>query len=379
MKTELTPEQKASQLAFRQFVQAEIIPHADRFDQQEYTPPDLIQKIAYQGYLGALVTSKYGGTDMDMITFGLLNEEFGKGCSSLRSLLTVHSMVTYAIQRWGSQSQKETWLPRLARGECIGAFALSEPEAGSDASNIGTRAELRGTSYFLNGHKKWTTYGQIADLYLVFARYEDRVSAFLVERQAPGLDIHPITGMLGTRASMLAELTLHDCQVSRENLLGGHGFGLASVATSALDIGRYSVACGCLGIAQACLEASLRYTSERKQFHVYLKEHQLIQHMITDMLTNTSAARFLCYHAGYLKDIGAPGTIMATWMAKYFAATIAAKAASDAVQIHGANGCSSSYPVQRYWRDTKIMEIIEGSSQIQQITIASFGNLYLQN
>ncbi len=379
MQIELTPQQKADQLAFRQFVQAEIIPYADRFDQEEATPPDLIQKIAQQGYLGALVTSERGGAEMDMITFGLLNEEFGRGCSSLRSLLTVHSMVTYAIQRWGNKRQKETWLPGLASGETIGAFALSEPNVGSDASGIETRAELRGDTYVLNGQKKWSTYGQIADLYLVFARYEDRVTAFLVERDSPGLDMRPIKGILGTRASMLAELFLRDCQVPRENLIGGRGFGLASVGTSALDIGRYSVACGSVGIAQACLEASLHYTSERKQFGAYLKDHQLIQHMITDMITNTRAARLLCYNAGYLKDVGAPDTIMATMIAKYFASTTAAKAANDAVQIHGANGCSSMHPVQRYWRDTKVMEIIEGSTQIQQITIAGYGYQNLES
>ena len=310
---------------------------------------------------------------MDMLTFGLLNEEFGRGCSSLRSLLTVHSMVTYAIQRWGSRDQKETWLLPLAQGSLVGAFALSEPQIGSDASSIETRAELCGDTYLLNGRKKWITYGQIADLYLVFARLENRVSAFLVERGTPGLDIRPIRGMLGTRASMLAELILHDCAVPKTNLVGGRGFGLASVATSALDIGRFSVACGCVGISQACLDASLSYTSKRQQFGVHLKEHQLIQRMITDMLTNTQAARLLCYNAGYLKDAGAPNTIMETWIAKYFASTTAVKAASDAVQIHGANGCSSDYPVQRYWRDTKVMEIIEGSSQIQQITIAGYG------
>ena len=373
MKLELTPQQRAAQQAFRQFVQAEIIPYADRFDQEEATPPDLIQKIARQGYLGACVASERGGSGMDWLTFGLLNEEFGRGCSSLRSLLTVHSMVTYAIQRWGSKAQKEHWLPRLAQGELIGAFALSEPRIGSDASSIETRAELHGDTYVLNGRKKWTTYGQIADLYLMFARYENRVSAFLVERSTPGLDIRPITGMLGTRASMLAEIALNDCPVPRENLVGGRGFGLASVATSALDIGRYSVACGCVGISQACLDASLSYTSERQQFGVPLKDHQLIRQMISDMLTNTQAARLLCYNAGYLKDVGAPNTIMETWIAKYFASTTAAKSASDAVQIHGANGCSSDYPVQRYWRDTKVMEIIEGSSQIQQITIAGYG------
>lgn len=373
MKIELTPQQKNDQAAFRAFVGEEIVPKANRYDQEEYTPPELITRVAQQGYLGALVAGESGGTSMDMITFGLLNEEFGRGCSSLRSLLTVHSMVTFALLRWGSKQQKECWIPRLAAGESIGAFGLSEPNVGSDAKSVETTAQLCGDAYVLNGQKKWITYGQIANLFLIFAQCDGRVSAFLVERDTPGLSTKPISGMLGTRASMLAELHLSDCRIPKENLVGGRGFGLATVATSALDIGRYSVAWGCVGIAQACLEASLQYTGTRKQFGSYLKEHQLIQQMITDMMVNVKAARLLCYQAGYLKDTGDPATIMETWVAKYFASTIAVKAANDAVQLHGANGCSNDYPVQRYLRDAKIMEIIEGSTQIQQMTIAGYG------
>ncbi len=373
MKIELTPQQKRDQAAFRAFVQEEIVPHANRYDQEEHTPVELIQKIAQQGYLRAIISTEYGGTNMDMISYGLLNEEIGRGCSSIRSLITVHSMVAHAILRWGNRQQKADWLPRLAEGEIIGAFGLSEPAVGSDAKSIEATAALEGDYYVLNGRKKWTTYGQIAGLFLVFAQCEGKVSAFLVERETPGLATEPIRGMLGTRASMLAELYLRDCRIPKGNMVGGRGFGLASVATSALDIGRYTVAWGCVGIAQACLDASLQYTSHRQQFGVYLKEHQLVQQMITNMITNVKAARLLCYQAGYLKDAGDPHTIMETWVAKYFASTAAAQAASDAVQIHGANGCSADYPVQRYLRDTKIMEIIEGSTQIQQITIARYG------
>src|SRR5579875_82350 len=373
MKIELTPEQKQAQAAFRAFVEEEIIPVADQNDREEYTPPGLIEKIAQQGFLGALTPPEYGGSGMDMITFGLLNEELGRGCSSMRSLMTVHSMVSHALLRWGNKQQKARWLPDLASGTVLGAFGLSEPDAGSDAKSIETTARLDGDYYVLNGIKKWTTYGQIADLFLIFAQCDGKVSAFLVDKDAPGFSRRPIKGMLGTRASMLAELRLHDCRIPRENLLGGKGFGLASVATSALDIGRYSVAWGCVGIAQACLEASLKYTSVRRQFDAYLKEHQLIQHMITDMITNVKAARLLCCKAGYLKESGDPETIMETWIAKYFASTIAARAANDAVQIHGANGCSEEYSVQRYLRDSRVMEIIEGSTQIQQSTIARYG------
>jgi hypothetical protein len=372
MNIDLTARQQASQAAFRAFVQQEIAPRANQYDREGSTPPDLIEKVARAGYLGALLPEEYAGAGMDMITFGLLAEELGRGCSSLRSLLTVHSMVAYAILRWGSQHLRSRWLPAMAAGEVLAAFGLSEPNAGSDAQSIETAATRCGEEYILNGVKKWTTYGQIADLYLIFARYEGRVSAFLVERHTPGLEIVPLHGMLGTQASMLAELHLQDCRIPQTHLVGGRGFGLASVATSALDIGRYTVAWGCVGIAQACLDASLHYAGTRRQFGAYLREHQLIQQMLANMLTGVHAARLLCYRAGRLKDEGDPETVMATWMAKYFASLAASQAARDAVQIHGANGCSQDYDVQRYLRDTIVMEIIEGSTQLQQITLAGY-------
>ena len=373
MKIELTTLQKNEQSTFRSFVDEEIVPYANQCDREEYTPSQLIEKLANRGYLGAVLPKDRGGSGMDMITYGLLNEEIGRGCSSLRSLLTVHSMVSYALLKWGSKFQKECWIPKLASGEVIAAFALSEPNVGSDAKSAETTAILSGDSYILNGQKKWITYGQIADVFLVFAQYEGKPSAFLVEKNSPGLSIKPISGMLGVRASMLAELHLNDCKIPQENLVCRQGFGFSHVASSALDYGRYSVAWGCIGIAQACLEACIQYTSQRKQFGVYLREHQLIQQMLTEMVANVKAARLLCYQAGYLKDIGEPKSIMETSIAKYFASTMATKVASDAVQIHGGNGCSSEYPVQRYFRDAKIMEIIEGSTQIQQITIAEYG------
>ena len=253
MKIELTPEQRRAQQEFTAFVREAIVPYADRWDQQERTPPELIRELAQRGYLGALVPIESGGAGQDMITFCLLNQELGRGCSSVRSLLTVHSMVEYAILKWGSRAQKVAWLPRLAAGEVIGAFGLSEPNVGSDAKSVETTATHCGDSYVLEGRKRWTTYGQIADLFLIFARCDGKPCAFLVERDSPGFSTEPITGILGTRASMLAELELRDCRIPKENLVGGLGFGLAAVATSALDIGRYSVAWGSVGIAQACL------------------------------------------------------------------------------------------------------------------------------
>lgn len=373
MKIELTAQQKNAQAEFRAFVNSEIVPHASQCDEQERTPPTLIEKLRLPGFLGAVLPKEFGGKGMNMVTYGLLNEEIGRGCSSLRSLLTVHCMVAHALCKWGSKSQKEYWLPKLASGEVIAAFALSEPNVGSDAKSVETTATLSGDSYVLNGQKKWITYGQIANVFLVFVQCEGKPSAFLVEKNSPGLSIKPISGMLGVRGSMLAELHFRECRIPEENLVGRLGFGFSHVASSALDYGRYSVAWGCVGIAQACLEACIQYTSQRKQFGVYLKEHQLIRQMITEMITNLKAARLLCYQAGYLKEIGAPSSIIETSIAKYFASTTATKVANDAVQIHGGNGCSSEYPVERYLRDAKIMEVIEGSTQIQQITIAEYG------
>ncbi len=372
MQIELTPEQKKAKTEFRNFVNTEIAPYADNFDREEYTPTEIIEKLGKKGYLSAIIPKEKGGAHMDAITFGILNEEIGRGCSSLRCLLTVHSMISYAILKWGSKSQKEYWIPKLVTGEAIGAFALSEPNIGSDAKNVTTTATIDGNDYVLNGTKKWITYGQIADVFVVFAQLEGKPTAFIVEKNAPGLSVKPIFGMLGVKGSMLAELHFNNCRIPQENLVCRQGFGFSHVASSCLDYGRLSVAFGCVGIAQASLEASIKYTTERQQFGVYLKEHQLIRQMITEMMVNVKAARLLCYQAAYFKDTGNPKSIMETSVAKYFASTTATKIANDAVQIHGASGCSGEYSVQRYLRDAKIMEIIEGSTQIQQITIADY-------
>jgi alkylation response protein AidB-like acyl-CoA dehydrogenase len=376
MKIELAPHQQDAKAAFRAFVDREIAPHANQFDQEERIPRELIANMAQEKYLGAVIPQENGGAGMDMITFGVLNEQVGRGCSSARSLLTVHSMVAAAILRWGRPHQKERWLPLLATGQVIGAFALTEPGVGSDAKSIETTAEQRGTAYILNGNKKWITYGQIADLFLIFAQCDGKPVAFLVESDRPGLETRPQRGLLGTRASMVAQVNLNACEVPQENRIGGLGFGFAAVALTALDLGRYSVAAGCVGIGQACLEACLQYTDGRKQFGVLLKEHQLIREMVANMVTQVKAARLLYYRAGYLKDSGDSTSTAETLVAKYFASTMAMGVASDAVQIHGANGCGSEYPVQRYLRDAKVMEIIEGSNQMQQLMISK--NAYLE-
>jgi len=372
MEIELTRRQKADQAGFKRFASDEIAPYAGEADRGERFPLAVLRKIAQSGYLGSILPREWSGREVDLITYGLLHEEIGKYCSSARSLITVHDMVALAILKWGSERQRDSLLPRLASGESLGALAVSEPNVGSDAKSIETTAERSTDSYVLNGTKKWITSGQIADLFLVLARYEGKPTAFLVERGRPGFSVEPISGLLGLRASMVAEISFRRCEIPQENLIGRAGFGLSSVIQTALGLGRYSVAWGSVGIAQACLDACLSYTSERRQFGALLKEHQLVQEMIAEMAANLKAARLLCYQAGYLKQSGDPREIMETFVAKYFASRVAMRAAVDAVQIHGANGCSGAYPVQRYLRDAKVMEVIEGSNQIQQILISKY-------
>jgi glutaryl-CoA dehydrogenase (non-decarboxylating) len=372
VKLELTPEQRAARAEFRAFAAEEIAPHADRWDREEAIPPELVARLRERGYLGSNVSREHGGPGRDMITYGLLTEEIARACSSVRSLLTVHDMVAHALHRWGSRELKERWLPRMARGEVLGALALSEPNAGSDAKSVETTAVEDGGSWVLSGRKKWTTFGQIAGLFLVFAQAEGKPAAFLVERESPGFTILPLKGIVGTRASMLAELVLEDCRIPKGNLVGRVGFGVSHVAAAALEQGRYSVAWGAVGIGQACLDACRTYTAERRQFGVPLADHQLIRALLTDMIVGVRAARLLCLRAGWLRETGDPGGPAETMAAKYFASRVATRAANDAVQIHGANGLSEEYPVARYLRDSKVTEIIEGSTQIQQITIPLF-------
>lgn len=373
MKIALTPEQQRNRSGFRAFASEHVLPYATRHDREQRIASSLIQELGRHHYLTPFLPEVWGGTNLDMISYGLLHEEIGKACSSVRSLLTVHDMVGLSIYRWGSDRQRETWLPRLAKGGVLGALAISEPNVGSDVAGIETTAERRGDEYILQGKKKWITFGQIADLFVVLTKCGSKPTAFLVERDRPGFSTRPIRDVIGTRGSMLAELEFDRCAVPTVNMIAREGFGASSVALTALGLGRYSVAWGSVGIAQACLEACICYTGRRKQFGVPLRQHQLIQQMMTDMITETNAARLLCCQAGCSKDAKDPREILETFTAKYFAASIAMKSALNAVQIHGANGCSSDYPVERYLRDAKVMEIIEGSNQIQQTTIATLG------
>lgn len=373
METKQNILSKNDQRRFKTFVDNEVIPNANQFDQAEQIPTEFIAKLAQQGYLGAILPGKYEGQGMDLITYGRLNEELGRGCASVRGLMMVQNMIASTLFKWGSEVQKEKWLSKIARGEIIAAFALTEPEIGSNAVNISTSlSEEDDSRFIINGNKRWVTFGQIADLFLVFGKIKDKLCAILLEKETPGLTIKPITGMLGTRASMLADLHLDNCPVPQGNLVGRIGFGFVPVGLTALNLGRYSIAWGCVGLGQACLEASLQHVSTRKQFGVHLRKHQLIQKMITDMVVNIKAARMLSCQAGETQENGESDGIMEIMEAKYFASKMAFKVANNAVQIHGAIGCSSESVVERHLRDAKIMEIIEGTSQIHQIKIAEY-------
>ncbi|HUR05475.1 MAG TPA: acyl-CoA dehydrogenase family protein [Nonomuraea sp.] len=354
----------------RRFVLDHIAATADEYDRLGRVPEPLLEAIGTAGLWAPFLPTDHGGGGVSFSALGAIHEEIGRGCSSVRSLLTVHTMVAFAVNRWGAADQRRRWLPSLASGRVPASLCVSEPEVGSDATQMATSARRVGGGWVLNGTKTWITGGQRAGLFLVFARNGPAVAAFLVPRETPGVEITAIDEMLGTRASMLAMVTLRDVLLGADALLGPESFAAGMVLTGTLDLGRFSVAAGSVGIAQACLDTCAEYTSRRRVRDVPLRELQLIRAKITDMVTDVTAGRLLYERAGRLKDAGDPETIMATWIAKYFASTAAARHAAAAVQIHGAIGASARHPVARYYRDAKVMEIIEGSSEIQQLTIA---------
>ena len=365
----LTPEQEAARAEFRAFVEAEITPFAGRWDREACVPDELLEKLRNRGYLAAPLAREEGGGGMDPITYGLLTAEIGRACSSSRSLLTVHDMAVVALARWGKPPLKERYLPGLAKGPLFGAVALSEPNVGSAATRVETTARRDGDEFVLDGEKCWITFGQVAHLFLLLAQLDGKPTAFLVPADAPGLSRHENDLVMGTRAARLARLELSGCRIPGDHILGGPGFGFSYVLNYALDLGRYSVAWGSVGIAEACLEASLDYTSRRRQGGALLCDHQLVQRRLTEMIADSRAARLLCYRAGYLRRMGEPAAVQETKIAKYFASRAANRCAGSAVQLHGANGTTDNYPVARYLRDAKVMEIIEGSTEIQQIII----------
>jgi alkylation response protein AidB-like acyl-CoA dehydrogenase len=375
MNFDLTPEQQRVQAAARQFAEQEVAPVAREADETGVFPRHLVGRMGELGFLGGPLEPEYGGAGMDYVSYALLCEELGRADSSVRGFLTVHtSLVSLCIRDWGTEEQKRRYLPQLATGAMIGCYALTEPNAGSDAASMEATAQEDGDSYLLNGEKIWITNGPSAHLAIVFAS-RDRaarhrgVCAFLVETDTPGFRREPMPGKeLGHRASEHAHIYLENCRVPASAMLGAPGEGF-KVAMSALDRGRLGVAAGAVGVAQACLDACIAFTTQRRQFGQRLADFEMIQADLADMAADLDAARLLVYRAAWTKDQGLPAT-RATSTAKLFATEAAMRAASQAVLIHGNRGYSNEYPVERYYRDIKGMQIYEGSSHIQRVIIA---------
>lgn len=369
----LTGQQQEARDLARRFTEEEIIPTARENDAKERFPAETIRKMGAAGLLGGIIPANYGGSGFDHISSALIFEEIGRGCSSVRTTLSVQvSLVEQLIYRWGSEEQKKHYLPRLCRGEILGCFALTEPEAGSDAAGIKTQARAQGDGWVLNGTKTWISNGGVAEIAIVFARTgtareHEGISAFIVERGTPGFSSMEIKGKLGLRASNTAGLSFKDCVIPGDALLGKAGEGFR-IAMSGLDSGRYGVAAGCVGIMSGCIDACVTYAGERKQFGRPIATFQLVQEMIARMVVDRDAARLLVFRAGELKDRGV-GSTLETSIAKYFASEAAVRVALDAIQLHGAYGYSNAYPVERYLRDAKVATIYEGTSQIQKLII----------
>lgn len=375
MNFELTPEQRHIQARARQFAQEEVAPIAREADEKGEFPAHLVGRMGELGFLAGPIEPEYGGAGLDYVSFALVYEELGRVDSSVRGFLAVHTgLVSLCLRDWGTEGQKRRYLPRLASGELIGCYCLTEPNAGSDAASMESTAREEVDSYVLNGEKIWITNGNIAEVALVFAS-RDRsarhkgICAFVVETNTPGFRREKMTGQeLGHRASDHARIILEECRVPKSALLGEPGQGF-KVAMSALDHGRLGVAAGALGVAQACLDACVSFARERRQFGQRIGDFQMIQATIADMAADVEASRWLVYRAAWLKQQGAP-TTRETSIAKLFATEAAVKAASEAVLIHGGRGYSNDYPVERYYRDIKGLQIYEGTSHIQRIVIA---------
>lgn len=368
MEFELTAAQQEIQAKARHFAETEVAPLAREADENGVFPLHLVKRMGDLGFLA-------GAMEMDYLSFALVYEELGRVDSSVRGFLAVHAgLVSMCIHDWGTEAQKAAHLPRLARGEWIGCYCLTEPNAGSDAASMETTAREEADGFVLNGEKIWITNGNSANLAIVFATVERSlrhkgICAFLVETNTPGFHREKMTGQeLGHRASDHAHIRFQECRVPRSALLGEVGQGF-KVAMSALDHGRLGVAAGAVGVAQACLEASIAFARERRQFGKRIGDFQMIQSTLADMAADVDAARLLVSRAAWLKQQGRP-TTRETSMAKLFATEIAVKAANEAVLLHGGRGYSNEYPVERYYRDIKGLQIYEGTSHIQRIVIA---------
>jgi len=373
MNFDLTDEQRLIKETAAEFADREIIPRARENDRAERFDLDLVKRIADMGYLGAPVAEEYGGRSLDYISYGLIVEEIGRGDSSARTVVSVQtSLVAGSIEQWGTEEQKRAILPKLCSGEWLGCFGLTEPGTGSDAASVATRATKKNGGWTISGSKMFISLGNNAKVAMIFAQTDPErrhrgVACFLVPTDRPGFSSQEIHGKLGLRASDTAELALDGVEVSDEEMLGGIGDGF-KIAMSALDRGRYSVAAGCVGICQGCVNESVKYSKERNQFNRPIASFQLVQELIAEMVVDADAARMLVLRAGHLKDQKKPNTLE-TSIAKYYATEAAVRCANNAIQVHGGYGYIDEYPVERYMRDARVTTLYEGTSQIQKLII----------
>ena len=374
MHFELSEEQLMIQQAARDFAQQELKPGVIERDEHQKFPAEQVKKLGELGFLGMMVSEKYNGSGLDAISYVLVMEELSKIDASASVVVSVNnSLVCYGLEAYGSEAQKEKYLKPLAAGEKIGAFCLSEPEAGSDATSQRTTAEDKGDYYLLNGTKNWITNGSTASIYLVIAQTHPElrhkgINAFIVEKGMEGFTIGPKENKLGIRGSDTHSLMFNDVKVPKENRIGEDGFGF-KFAMKTLEGGRIGIAAQALGIAQGAFELATQYAKERKSFGKPISEHQAIAFKLADMATQIEAARLLVYKAAWLKDQGLPYT-QAGSMAKLFASKVAMDVTIEAVQVHGGYGFVKEYHVERLMRDAKITQIYEGTSEIQKMVIS---------
>lgn len=374
MDFELNEEQKILRETIREFAEDEIRPISHFTEKEGRLSKDIIKKLAEIGVMGMTVPAEYGGSEMDYISCCIVIEEIAKVCPSTAVAISVHtSAFCYPVLKFGNEEQKRKHLPKAASGEILGAFSLTEPSAGSDASAIQTRATKEKSFYILNGTKNWVTSGSDAGAFVMMARTSPEhgsksISAFIVDSDSPGLKISKIEEKMGLRSSNTAEITLEDCKIPENSLLGEEGEGL-KIAFHTLDVSRIGIAAQAVGIAQSALDEAIKYAKIRKTFGKFLSEHQAIQFMIAEMSTYIEAARLLTYRAAYLKDRGLPHTKESS-MAKLYASEIANKVAYLSLQIHGAYGYSKEFLIEKLFRDARVTTIYEGTSEIQKIIIA---------
>ncbi|MFB4165085.1 acyl-CoA dehydrogenase family protein [Alteribacillus sp. JSM 102045] len=369
-------EQEMARNMLRNFVNKEIIPNMKEWDEQGYFEPTIFKRLAELGMMGTCIPEQYGGSGMDYNTLAIACEELERGDTAYRTAISVHTgLNSMTLLQWGNEEQKQRILTPQAKGEKVGAFGLTEPNAGSDVAAMNTTAEKQGDYYIINGSKTWISLCDYADHFLVFA-YTDKekkhhgISAFVVERDREGFSSKAIKGKLGIRGGNTGEIFFDNVKIPKENLIGEEGEGF-KIAMSALDNGRFTVAAGACGLIMACLEASVKYCHERKTFGKEIGKHQLVQQMIAKMEAGLQMSRLLVYRAGELKNAGKRNT-RETSLAKWQASDFANEAANDAVQIHGAYGYSNEYPVERYLRNSKAPVIYEGTREIHTVMQARY-------